>query len=101
MLHIPRVGTLSNQDQVGLWHIRRLLPWLCLRNEQHFLEAYHLKQKSCLVNVSHILLYIGIAQSKLAEFILMWVLEYVLDHSVHNLDTVLGELVSPQRDPHR
>ena len=86
MLHVSRVSPVSREHKVWFRKWLGSLPRLGLWNQLHLLETEHFKEESGLLDVSHIFLDASVGQSKLAVLLLHWILEYVLDDSVHHLD---------------
>lgn len=100
MIHVSRVGPLSDKHEVVFGGSGTRLAWLRIRNEFHLLEADHLEQKSCLVNISNILPDAGVRQTKLAKLVFVRVFEDVLNDSVHDFDSLAEQHVRSQLNAH-
>ena len=66
----------------------------------HLLKTEHFKEKSGLLDVSHIFLDASVGQSKLAVLLLHWILKDVLDDSVHDFDAFEEARIRLKLDTH-
>lgn len=85
VLHVSRVGALTQQHKVRLGLGLHGLAGLALRDHQYLLEAHHFQQEACLRNVSKVLPDVGVRKPQLAVLLLLRVLQNVLDHGIHDL----------------
>ena len=100
MLHVSRVSSVSSKYKVWLRKWLGSLPRLGLWNQLHLFKTEHFKKESGLLDVSHIFLDASVGQSKLAVLLLHWILKYVLDDSVHNLDALKEARIRLKLDTH-
>ena len=76
------------------------LTWFLIWYHWYILEANKLQKKFRLVDIRNIFLDVGIRQPNLAVFFLVWILQYVIQNGVKNLDALKHSLVRLELDPH-